>query len=207
MTLIVALEQGSLDQLVTVGRTGATNRGGVCLGLSVGAVLPLKDLLLAMMLISANDAAWAVAEHIAGSGDAFAALMTEKARRLGAVDTRFVNPDGNHCSEHYTTARDLAVITAQGLALPEFADIVSTRQALLTALDGRPARELYNDNKLLWLVDGCDGVKTGYTREAGSCLAVSASRDFDRFVGIILDSRRVWGDGAALLKRTGVLAE
>ena len=119
MTLIVALEQGNLEDTVTVSRNAAGMEGST-LWLEPGDRVPLRELLCVMMMASGNDATIAVAEHIAGSVSAFAKLMNDKAREIGAKDTHFVNPNGLPNENHYPTAHDMALIAAYGYRLPEF---------------------------------------------------------------------------------------
>ncbi len=199
MTAILALERGSLAEPVHVSPHAAWMPGSV-MGLEEGQEYALIDLLYGLMLESGNDAAVAIAEHIAGSEEAFARLMIEKARQLGAVSTSFRNPHGLTEPGHYTTAYDLALITRYAMSLPLFAQVVRTREKDITSIDDPAAeRVLHNTNRLLWAYGGVEGVKTGTTEAAGPCLVTSATRDGMRLLTVVLDSGDRWGDTAALL--------
>lgn len=198
MTLIVALEHGNLNDVVTTSPNAAGTEGS-SLWLNPGEQLKLKDMLYGMMLVSGNDATVAVAEHISGSVDKFAALMTDKAKAIGALGTNFTNSSGLPDPRHYSTAADLARIAAYGYKNPLFSNIVSTKRMVIP-WQGKPHdRDLYNENKLLWLYDGGNGVKTGFTEEAGRCLVSGAKRNNIQLVAVVLDSDRMWEDSMKLL--------
>lgn len=199
MTLIVALEHGNLEDIIT---TSANAHGteGSSLWLEEGERLKLLDMLYGIMLVSGNDATVAVAEHISGSVEKFASLMTEKARAIGAKNTNFVNSSGLPDPKHITTAHDLAKIAAYGYKNPLFAQIVGTKDKVIPWPGKNHDRELYNENRLLWLLDGANGVKTGYTDDAGRCLVSAARRNDVQLVAVVLDSDRMWEDSMALLE-------
>ncbi|WP_074813190.1 D-alanyl-D-alanine carboxypeptidase family protein [Selenomonas ruminantium] len=197
MTLIVALEHGKLDDIVTVSKN-AEGVEGSTLWLVQGDKIPLGELLTGMMMHSGNDATVAVAEHIAGSVPAFVRMMNDKAEELGANSTHFVNPNGLPDEKHYTTAYDLAKIAAYGYSLPHFEEIVGKQEALYDWVKD-PAKKLRNENQMLWLYRGANGVKTGYTDAAGRCLVSAARRDGMQLVAVVLDSYYMWNDSIALL--------
>lgn len=197
MTLIVALEKGNLDDMVTVGKNAEGTEGST-LWLVKGEKIRLHELLYGMMLHSGNDATVAVAEHIAGSVEAFARLMTGKAHEIGAKDTNFVNANGLPDDNHYTTAYDLALITAYGYSLPEFEQIVSTKEINFDWVHDDTHR-LRNENQMLWYYRGANGVKTGYTEKAGRCLVTGAREDGLQLISVVLDSTYMWNDSIALL--------
>ena len=197
MTLIVALEHGNLDDVVTIGADAAGAEGST-LWLEKGDKISLRELLTGMMMHSGNDATIAVADHIAGSVPAFARMMTEKAQALGAKDTNFVNPNGLPDDNHYTTAHDLAVIASYGYSLPDFESIVNQQETSYDWVKD-PAKKLRNENQMLWLYRGSNGVKTGYTEKAGRCLVSAAKRDGMQLVAVVLDSVYMWNDSIALL--------
>ena len=197
MTLIVALEKGNLDDMVTVG-PNAVGVEGSSLYLEKGDKMPLRELLTGMMMQSGNDATVAVAEHIAGSVPAFAKMMTDKAREIGAVGTNFVNAHGLPDDNHYTTAHDLARITAYGYSLPEFESIVSVQDADYNWLRD-PSKHITSENKLLWQYQGGNGVKTGYTERAGRCVVSAAKRDGVQLIAVVLDDPVMWTDAYAML--------
>ena len=198
MTLITALESNhQLDEIVTVGQ-GAYNADGSTLWLNVGEQIPLGDLLYAMILASVNDGTMAVAEHCGGTAADFSAQMTKRAHELGAVNTNFINPTGFPDTDHYTTARDLAIMAAHGFTLPHFEEIVSTEEISFPWIHD-DVKILRNENKMLWYYRGANGIKTGYTNAAGKCLVTSAKQNGVQLIAVILDSLYVWNDALFLL--------
>lgn len=187
LTAIVALEQGRLDDLVTVSRRAAYTEGS-SMGIAPGQVYRLEELLWGLLLRSGNDAAVAIAEHVGGSVEGFAGLMNKKAREIGAYSTTFRNPHGLTEPGHLTTAYDLALVTRYALMNRRFAEMVATRQKVL-GFDGH-SMTFNNTNLLLWMFEGADGVKTGTTNAAGACLVSSATRRNWRLVGVVLGSYR-----------------
>lgn len=198
MTLIVALEHGNLNDIVTASANAASTDGS-SIWLSAGEQMRLEDLLYGMMLVSGNDATVAVAEHISGSVPAFAMLMTEKAHTIGAVNTNFTNSSGLPDPNHYTTARDLAMITQYGFTNPQFVQIVGTKHKDIPWAGKGYGRDLYNENKMLWMYDGANGVKTGYTDASGPTLVAAARRNGVQLIAVVLDAERMWDDAAAML--------
>ena len=200
MALITALEseRGGFDDAVTVSAAAADMEGST-MWLEHGERYRLEDLLYGMMLVSGNDAAVAVAEHIAGSVPAFAKRMTEKAHEIGAKDTNFVNSCGLHHPQHYTTARDLALMTAYGYKNPAFRKIVSTKERRVPLMKPPFSRTLENENMLLWIYPGANGVKTGYTDDAGRCVVTAAARDGVQLISVVLDGDYMWNDSIAML--------
>ncbi|EIW18478.1 MULTISPECIES: D-alanyl-D-alanine carboxypeptidase family protein [Pelosinus] len=198
MSLIVALEHGNLDDVITASPNAASTEGS-SLWLTQGEQMTMTDLLYGIMLISGNDATVAVAEHISGSVQKFAELMTEKAHAIGARDTNFTNSSGLPDPNHYTTAHDLAKIAAYGYKNPLFTQIVSTEHKILPPTVKGDIRDLYNENKMLWFYEGGNGVKTGYTDAAGRCLVSGAKRDNIQLIAVVLDSDTMWDDSKTLL--------
>jgi D-alanyl-D-alanine carboxypeptidase (penicillin-binding protein 5/6) len=198
MSLIVALEHGNLDDIITTS-TNASSTEGSSLWLTQGEQMKMIDLLYGIMLISGNDATVAVAEHIAGSVDNFAKLMTEKAHIIGAKNTNFTNSSGLPDPNHFTTAHDLARIAAYGYKNPLFTQIVSTEHKVLPPTVKGDIRDLYNENRMLWFYEGGNGVKTGYTDAAGRCLVSGARRNNIQLIAVVLDSETMWSDSKTLL--------
>ncbi len=196
MTALVALESASLDSVVTI-PSAAVGVEGSSVYLTVGERLTLRELLYAVLLSSANDAATAVAIAISGSVESFADKMNATAARLGLRDTHFVNPHGLDADGHYTSALDLARLTACALKNQEFRRIVSTYKHEISGPAG--ARLLVNHNKLLKNYDGCIGVKTGFTKKTGRCLVSAAERDGLTLVAVTLADPDDWRDHAAML--------
>lgn len=183
MTAIIAIEKDNLDDLVTISGNAA-NIWGSDIGVKRGEQWPLRSLLYGLMLKSGNDAAIAIAEHIAGSTEQFLKLMNEKAIEIGAVNTCFKSPHGLDIEGHYSTAYDLSIITKYAFQNPIFNEIVNTRQIIVKGPKGNVG--FTNINEMLSLYKGADGVKTGYTGKAGRCLVSSATRDNFRVISVVL---------------------
>jgi D-alanyl-D-alanine carboxypeptidase (penicillin-binding protein 5/6) len=199
LTAIIALERGTLSDQVTVSRRAAFTPGS-SMYLGQGQVHSLHDLLHGLLLRSGNDAATAIAEHIAGSVEAFAGLMNAKASEIGARNSHFVNPHGLTHAQHFSTAYDLAVIARYALQNDTFRQIVGLREAPLTYESMNRDVVLHNTNRLLWRMDGVDGVKTGTTSAAGACLIASATRDEQKLISVVLHDGNRWSDSARLLE-------
>ena len=198
LTALVVLETLPLELEVTVPREAAGVEGS-SVYLREGETLTVEELLYALMLRSGNDAAVALALAAGGSIPAFAAMMNRRAAACGATDSRFVNPHGLHDDGHYTTAHDLALITAEAYRNRDFRRIVSTRS--VTVGEGESRRYLANKNKLLGTFEGANGVKTGFTTKSGRCLVGGAYRDGMQLVSVVLDRYDMWeGTKAALEK-------
>ncbi len=198
MTALVALENAELDMAVRIPKE-AVGIEGSSLYLTEGETLTLHELLYALMLRSANDAATAIAIAVGGSVSDFSEMMNEKAEEMGLTDTHFDNPHGLDSDEHYTTARELALITAEALKNDVFREIVSTYKKSLP-LGGVPDRRLVvNHNRLLRTYDGCIGVKTGFTKKDGRCLVSAAERDGITLIAVTLNAPNDWSDHKRML--------
>ncbi|MDN5277404.1 MAG: hypothetical protein PWR01_1369 [Clostridiales bacterium] len=198
MTAILAIEMGNLDDVVTVSPK-AVGVEGSSIYLAKGERLTLEQLLYGLMLRSGNDAAVAIAEHIGGSVENFVKLMNRKAVQIGARNTNFVNPHGLHDDMHYTTAYDLALISAYAMQNPVFRTIVSTKYKKIPWEGRSYDRVLQNKNALLWSYEGANGIKTGYTKVSRRCLASAALRDGMQLVCVVLDCQPWFDDSATLL--------
>jgi D-alanyl-D-alanine carboxypeptidase (penicillin-binding protein 5/6) len=198
ITAIVAIEKSNLREVVVVSSTAAAIRGST-VGLKVGEKITMEELLYGLMLRSGNDAAIAIAEHIGGSVEKFAKLMNDKALELGAYNTNFVTPHGLDKEEHYTTARDLAKITAYTMENNIFAQIVSTK-SISSGITGDFNRSYANINKFLFRLDNSDGVKTGSTGNAGKCLVASVKHPYGRYICVVLNSSDRWKDAERLVE-------
>jgi len=199
LTAIIVLEYLRPDTMVPISKRAAEQRSGSAIGLEVGERWRADDLLNALILASANDAAVALAEAVAGSVERFADLMNQKARAIGARNSTFVVPHGLYYPQHLTTARDLALITRYALRHPAFAALV--RQQTFTWMrHGLPPRVVVNRNRLLWRLPGADGVKTGWIPESGQCLVASATRGGWQLIAVALDSPDVFADATRLLE-------
>jgi D-alanyl-D-alanine carboxypeptidase (penicillin-binding protein 5/6) len=212
MTALLVLEATEPRDVVTASPAAAAQSGAE-LGLEPGEQVPVRDLLYALMLQSANDAAVALAEHVSGSVDAFVDGMNRRAGELGLRDTSFASANGLDDSG-YSTAADLAGLTAEAYREPGFAKVASTRFREIPAPTGEP-RLIQNRNALLWLYPGAIGVKTGYTSAAGFCLVAVAERDGLRLAAVILgapaeafsDAAEALNFGFAAFERLTVVEE
>ena len=191
MTAVVALEHGDLRREYTV--TAEDMAEGSSMYLKPGEALELEELLYGLMLSSGNDAALAVAHCVSGTVEAFVSQMNATAERLGMTHSHFANPNGLDAQGHYSSARDMAALTAYALKNQDFRRIASTASITIGE------RYLKNHNKLLRLYDGCIGVKTGFTKAAGRTLVSAAQRDGMTLVCVTLSDGDDWNDHRALL--------
>lgn len=183
MTAIVTLENGNLDDIVKISSKAAWT-GGSSLNLKTGDEVKLEDLLYGLMLKSGNDAAVAIAEHIGGSVEGFSQMMNKKANELGLKDTHFVTPHGLDDPEHYTTAKELAIISDYAMKNNKFEQIVSTKNYSIF-INGK-IRRIENTNELLGVLNGVKGIKTGFTSNAGRCLVTCVNRDGWEIIVVVL---------------------
>ena len=197
MTIITALEAGNVNDIVTVS-PNAANTEGSSMDVLVTEQLKMQDMLYGVALVSGNDATVAIAEHISGSISNFAKLMTDKAHAIGALNTNFTNSSGLPDPNHYSTAHDLARIAAYGYKNPKFAQIVGTLRKEIPRNNNQNGT-IYNENKLLRLYSGANGVKTGYTNDAGRCLVSAAKRGDIQLITVVLDDDYMWEDSMKLL--------
>lgn len=195
MTALLALENSSQTDLVIIPEEAEGVEGSSAY-LRAGDILTMEELTYALLLRSANDAAVAIACHIAGDVDSFADMMNERAAALGLCDTSFKNPHGLDHGEHYTSAHDLALIAAEALKNEDFKKISSTYKKSFYTEDS--TRLYVNHNKLLKSYDGSIGMKTGYTKKSGRCLVGAAERDGLTFITVTLDAPNDWQDHKAL---------
>ena len=203
MTAILAIEMGELTDVITVDDDTPHEIYGSHIALEEGEILTLKDLLHALMLPSANDAASTIAKHYGGSLDGFVKLMNQKAKDLGAFNTNFNNPHGLHDLNHYSTAADMALITQYAMKNETFKKIVATTKYEIQTTNKKDEPRYFTTlNKLLFntgynqiLVDGvyispyyeyATGAKTGYTPEAGNCLVATATKDGTELIAVTM---------------------
>ncbi|MBQ7315005.1 MAG: D-alanyl-D-alanine carboxypeptidase [Clostridia bacterium] len=196
MTALVALEDCDPSTVVTVPKE-ATGIEGSSLYLKEGEQMTLSDLLYGLLLRSANDAACAIAQAVAGSVEAFVERMNQKALALGLTDTHFDNPHGLDADTHYTTAEELARIAAAAMQIPTFCTMVKTISRRIG--EGDSTRLVTNHNKLLRLYDGAIGVKTGFTKKSGRCLVSAAERDGVTLIAVTIHAPNDWQDHEAML--------
>lgn len=212
VTGLLGIEKGNLSDIVTVGINPSTKieRGSSQIYLIPNEQMSLENLLYALMLESANDAAIAVAEHISGSIEDFSKLMNQKAKELGAENTNFVNPNGLHADDHYTTAKDLSLIAFNAMKNETFRKIVSTYKYSIPETNKQEAREyIRNSNKLIWdynknrhYYEHAIGIKTGYTQKAKHCLVGGAQKDGMELIAVVLgtDKNNLYRDITSMLE-------
>ena len=193
MTALIVCEQCNVLDRMKIPKE-AVGIEGSSMYLQEGEVLTLQELLYGLMLRSGNDAAVALAIYCGGTVEGFAQLMNDKAHRLGMDNTHFVNPNGPDAPEHYSTAKDMAILAAYAMENPIFRQTVSTRSVTIGT------RVLQNHNKLLWRVEGADGVKTGYTKAAGRILVSSTTRQGRRIIVVTMDDPNDWADHEKLIE-------
>lgn len=198
MTALLLAESGRLDETIRCTAEMVTVEGSA-LGLRAGDLITARDLLYGIMLVSGNDAANVCACFLAGSPEKFAVMMNERAAELGLGSTNFVTPSGLDADDHYTTAYDLAVLTAHALKNDEFAAACSAKTASVSFGDPLGKYTVSNHNRLLRSYEGCIGVKTGYTKKSGRCLVSAARRDGKTVIAVTLNDPNDWRDHASML--------
>lgn len=193
MTALVAIREGNLGEVVTIDRETTLTEGS-SMYLKEGEQLTLETLLYGLMLCSGNDAAVAIAGHVGGSQAGFVRMMNETAGELGMEHSSFANPNGLDHEDHYSTARDMALLACAAVQNETLMRIASTRTVTIGG------RTMTNHNKLLGYMDGCIGLKTGYTRAAGRTLVSCAERNGQRLVAVTLQDGNDWADHQALFE-------
>ncbi len=199
MTAILGLELGRPDEVVTVSKKAAAV-GEATLHLDPGEKITLYELITGALVRSGNDACVAISEHISGSEEQFVKLMNKKALILGAQNTNFVNTNGLPRKEHYSTAKDLALMARHGLQIPQFGSITRQKETEIHFLEPDVFMDLRNTNKLLWNYPYANGVKTGTTTAAGKCLVSSATKDGRQLLAVVLNAPDRFGDAKKLLE-------
>lgn len=210
MTGLLAVEYGKMDETVTVGTNPPlVEIGSSQIYLVPGEQLTMEQLLYALMLESANDAAVAIAEHISGTVEEFARLMNSRAKELGASSTNFVNPNGLHDDNHYTTARDLSLLAKHAMTLQKFRDVVKEVKYTIPKTNKQEERNyITNSNKLIWKIydqfryEYATGIKTGYTTKAKQCLVGSAKKEDLELISVVMgaEGQNVYKDTVALFE-------
>lgn len=194
MTCMLALENGNLDDIITISSTAFTDVDDYSsnAGLVEGERLTLRQLLYCVMVSSANEACNAVAEYISGDIESFVILMNQKAQELGMTNTHFANPHGLHDDDHYTTARDLATLATWAWQNPQFREFSTTVEYTLPASDVAEERSLHTTNYLMvnspdnkYYYELASGVKTGFTTPAGGCLIATATSGELSFLSVV----------------------
>lgn len=192
MTALLVCEQCNVLDRMQIPKE-AVGVEGSSMYLREGEILTIQELLYGLMLQSGNDAAVALAIYCGGTVEGFVQMMNDKARNLGLIDTHYENPNGLDSENHYSTAADLASLASYAMKNPIFSKIVSTQSVRVGE------RYLRNHNKLLWQLEGADGVKTGYTRAAGRILVSSANRNERRLIVVTIADPNDWQDHITLM--------
>jgi D-alanyl-D-alanine carboxypeptidase (penicillin-binding protein 5/6) len=197
ITALLAVENGSLDKKVKVSANAAGVEGS-SIYLESGEAIPLRDLVYGLMLRSGNDAAIAISEAVGGSTDRFVIMMNKRARELGAFNTNFMNPNGLHNPEHYTTARDMALIAAAAMKNPEFKKVAGAKSWVSNRGEGK-YNYFYNKNKVVYQYSGGNGIKIGYTKAAGRTLVASSERDGMELICVVMNAPDWFNDTYKLM--------
>lgn len=176
MTCLLALEHGNFNKEVSVSKRAAS-MPKVHLGMKAGEAYHLKDLLYSLMLISHNDTAVAIAEHIGGSVEGFAAMMNKRAKEIGMTNTNFVTPNGLDANGHYSTAKDMCLLAAEAMKNKNFRELIVTPSHTITELHSKRTVTVTNKDMFLSLYEGAVGIKTGFTSRAGYCFVGAAKKN------------------------------
>lgn len=198
LTCITALENCDINSEILV-KKDTCNIEGSSIYLKEGEKYTLNSLLYGLMLRSGNDSAETIADFIGGR-DNFIKLMNKTAEKIGCLNSNFVNPHGLHENNHYSSALDLAKITSYSLKNTKFREIVSTKKIIIEELTEGQKIVLYNKNKMLNLIDGASGVKTGYTKVAGRCLVSSCKRGDIELVCVVINSPQMFERSCEILE-------
>lgn len=198
MTSLLALEAAEPEREITVTKEMVSVEG-TSMGLQAGDSVSLRELVFGMLLQSGNDAANTVATVLGGGAEGFAEMMNRRAAEIGMTNTNFVTASGLDDEEHYSTARDMALLAAECMKNPEFVSICSKKTARLTYGNPPYARTLTNHNRLLWSYPDAIGVKTGFTKKSGRCLVSAARRNGITLIAVTLNAPDDWSDHKAML--------
>lgn len=197
ITSLVALKYGDLNKKVEISDKAAKIKGST-VGYKKGELITIKELLYGLMFRSGNDAAIAISEGVAGSVDEFLKLMNEYAREIGLLDTNFESPHGLDSERHYSTAYDLALATAKAKQIEFFSNMVGDKE--ISAEEHGFTRSYNNINKILWRIPEANGVKTGYTGNAGKCLVSSVNCNRRDIVIVVLNCTERWKETERIYK-------
>lgn len=198
MTALLTLERDQPQAIVPVSRAAA-HESGTRLGLKAGDKFHLEDLLAAALIASANDACHALADYIAGSQTRFVQLMNQRAKKLGMINTHFVNACGHDAEGHYSSAHDLALLANELIKYPQITELTAKAGARITTLDGAHSYPFESKNALIGRYPGALGLKTGYTPKAGKCLVAYAKRGATQVLLVMLHGFDRWWDAADIL--------
>lgn len=189
LTSLIAIEQGNLDKKVTISKRASSIRGST-VGYRENEEITLRELIFGLMFKSGNDAAIAIAEDLGGSVEGFSEIMNHYARGIGILDSHFESPHGLDSSNHYSSAYDLAILTAKGMDYELFREIVGSKE--ISKEKYNFTRDYNNINKILWRIPGANGVKTGSTGQAGKCLVSSINNSGKDIIIVVLNCPDRW---------------
>lgn len=189
LTALITIERGNLEEKFTVSKNAASVRGST-VGYRENEEITIRELLYGLMYRSGNDAAITLAEGIGGSVEGFADIMNNYKTSLGLLDSHFQSPHGLDMTDHYSSAYDLALLTAKGMEYKEFREIVGTKEISQSKYNF--TRDYSNINKILWRIQGANGVKTGYTGQAGKCLVSSIDYKGKDIIIVVLNCPDRW---------------
>ena len=198
MTALVALEKLNLDQIVTISEE--SQAVGNTIHLQDGEQITVGELMKGLLIASGNDAAYALATAYPGGYYKFVERKNEKAKELHMENTHFVSVSGVEEEGHVTTARDIATLVKEAMKNQLFAETVKIKQASISDISGTIAHQLYSTNKLLGTVQGVEGIKTGWTTQAGECLVTQTTRDGHTLITVVLNSQDRFGDSRRLIE-------
>lgn len=197
LTSLVAISYGDLDRKVTISKNAASIRGST-VGYRAGDEIAMRELLFGLMFKSGNDAAIAIAEDIGGTIENFANIMNDFSRSLGLLNSHFESPHGLDSAKHYSSAYDLAILTSKAMENEIFREICGEKTVSKEKYNF--TREYNNINKILWQIPGANGVKTGYTGQAGKCLVSSVNHEGRNIIMVVLDCPDRWNQTAKIFK-------
>ena len=189
LTALITIERGNLDEKFVVSKNASSVRG-TTVGYKENEEITVRELLYGLMYRSGNDAAITLAEGIGGSIEGFAEIMNNYKTSLGLLDSHFESPHGLDMTDHYSSAYDLALLTAKGMEYEEFREIVGTKEISQSKYNF--TRDYSNINKILWKIPGANGVKTGYTGQAGKCLVSSINYKGRDIIIVVLNCPDRW---------------
>ena len=191
LTALITIERGDLDNSFTISKNASSIRGSK-VGYKAGEEITIRELLYGLLYKSGNDAAIALAEGIGGSIEGFAEIMNHYGTSLGLLDSHFQSPHGLDSPQHYSSAYDLALLTAKGMEYDEFREVVGTKEIKKEVY--KFTRDYNNINKILWKIEGANGVKTGYTGQAGKCLVSSINHNGKDIIIVVLNCPGRWDE-------------
>lgn len=189
LTALITIERGNLDEKFIISKNASSVRGST-VGYSPDEQISVRELLYGLMFRSGNDAAIALAEGIGGSIEGFAEIMNHYKTGLGLLDSHFQSPHGLDMTDHYSSAYDLAILTARGMEYEDFREVVGSKE--ISRDQYNFTRDYSNINKILWRIPGANGVKTGYTGQAGKCLVSSVNYNGKDIIIVVLNCPDRW---------------